>query len=72
MDGFGMLAVLSQAPEMRDTTVVVVTGLDAEEIETRGGLPAGVQVLSKPIPFDRLLAVARQTLSRKTTLVRTD
>jgi excisionase family DNA binding protein len=72
MDGFGMLAVLSQAPEMRDTTVVVVTGLDAEEIETRGGLPAGVQVLSKPIPFDRLLAVAQQTLSRKVASYRTD
>lgn len=58
LDGFNMLRVLHQTPEMRHATIVVVTGLDPAEIERRGGVPPGVEVLPKPVPFDRLLAIA--------------
>ena len=58
MDGFAMLRVLSQAPEMSQTQIVVVTGLDAQAIVAQGGLPTGIEVLSKPVPFDRLRAIA--------------
>ncbi len=58
VDGFAMLKILCKAPEMARTTIVVVTGLDADAIEARGGVPPGVEVLSKPISFDRLLAIA--------------
>ncbi len=58
MDGFSMLRVLSKAPEMAHTTIVVVSGLDAGAIAVRGGLPEGIEVLSKPIPFDRLVDIA--------------
>lgn len=70
MDGFGMLRVLHKAPEMANTKVVVVTGLDATDVIARGGVPPGVDVLSKPIPFPRLLsiaqAVAQQLLIERT------
>lgn len=59
MDGFSMLKVLCGAKELADTTFVVVSGLDPSEIEARGGVPPGVVVLSKPIPFPRLLAIAQ-------------
>lgn len=58
MDGFGMLRVLHKAPEMTKTTIVVVSGLDAKAIEERGGIPAGIEILAKPIPFDRLQEIA--------------
>ncbi len=58
MDGFNMLRVLSKTPDMRHTRLVVVSGLDAAEIARRGGLPDGIAVFPKPIPFDRLLAIA--------------
>ncbi|WP_180131004.1 response regulator [Rhodoferax sp. BLA1] len=58
LDGFNMLRVLHQTPEMRHATIVVVTGLDSAEVERRGGVPQGVEVLPKPVPFDRLLAIA--------------
>ncbi|MEI8157342.1 MAG: response regulator [Burkholderiales bacterium] len=64
MDGFGMLKVLHKAPEMAYTKVVVVTGLDADEVTARGGVPPGVEVLSKPIPFARLLTIAQDTSQR--------
>ena len=58
MDGFNMLRVLHQAPEVSNTTIVVVSGLDSAEIRQKGGIPAGIEILPKPIPFERLLAIA--------------
>ncbi len=57
IDGFQMLRTLAHRPELADMQLVVVSGLDASEIADRGGLPANVTVLSKPIPFDRLEAM---------------
>jgi len=61
-NGFEMLRVLAQAPEAAHTTIVVVSGLDAAEIARRGPVPSGVEVLHKPVPFDRLLAIATSIL----------
>jgi excisionase family DNA binding protein len=58
IDGFVMLRSLQKAPEAAQTRVVVVSGLDLPEIDAQGGLPPGVEVLGKPVPFDRLLQVA--------------
>lgn len=58
MDGFNMLRVLRETPEIAVTTIVVVSGLDAAEIESQGGIPDGIELLPKPIPFARLLAIA--------------
>lgn len=58
MDGFNMLRVLRETPEITNTTIVVVSGLDASEIAQRGGIPSGIEVLPKPIPFPRLLTIA--------------
>lgn len=65
MDGFAMLDVLSKAPESARTAIVVVSGLDDDEIQARGGLPLGIEVLSKPIPFDRLHAIASRVARNK-------
>ena len=59
MDGFAMLRVLNQSPEMARTKMVVVSGLDADEVKARGGVPTGVEVLAKPIPFAQLLSIAQ-------------
>jgi excisionase family DNA binding protein len=60
MDGFTMLRGLRQAPEMCHTRMVAVTGLDAAAMERSGGVPEGVEVLPKPVPFDRLKAIATE------------
>jgi hypothetical protein len=53
------LRVLSQSPDLAQTKIVVVSGLDANEVTERGGVPQGVEVLAKPIPFVRLLSIAQ-------------
>ena len=58
MDGFNMLRVLRRVPEMAHTTIVVASALDTDEISQRGGIPPGIEMLTKPVPFDRLLAIA--------------
>jgi excisionase family DNA binding protein len=64
MDGYGMFKALHKAPEMARTTVVVVTGLDINEVRSSGGVPAGVEILGKPVPFARLLSIALDTIQR--------
>lgn len=58
MDGFNLLRILHQAPELAYTTLVAVSGLDATAIAAKGGLPPGILVLPKPVPFDRLQEIA--------------
>ena len=65
MDGFRMLHLLRAMPELAAMTIVVVSGLDAEEIARRGGVPTGIAVLPKPIPFNALLDIARDIQARK-------
>jgi excisionase family DNA binding protein len=71
LDGFNMLRVLHQTPEMRHSTIVVVTGLDPAELDRRGGLPSGVEVLPKPVPFERLLAIATAVVKQRLTVGQT-
>jgi excisionase family DNA binding protein len=64
MDGFKMLSVLHNSPSMANTTIVVVTGLDEAEIASKGGVPAGIEVLQKPISFSRLLTIATGVINQ--------
>lgn len=65
MDGFSMLRILGNDAEMKGTRIVVVTGLNAAAIVARGGLPSGMEVLSKPIPFGRLKSIALELIQRR-------
>ena len=58
MDSFTMLRQLRLAPETAQTTIVVVTGLAADAIRTRGGIPSEIEVLPKPVPVQRLQEIA--------------
>lgn len=64
MDGFKMLHILHNTPAMSNTTIVVVTGLDAAEIEIKGGIPLGIEVLPKPISFSQLLTMATSIINQ--------
>ena len=69
-DGFEMLRTIRGIEDMDAMEIVVVSGLDAAEIERRGGLPADIQVLPKPIPFDALEALATRIAGQKPGAVR--
>ena len=51
IDGFEMIRELEVATDIKDLRIVVITGMDSDDIYKRGGLPANVTILGKPIPF---------------------
>ena len=65
LDGFEMLQAIRSTPWLDTTAIVVVSGLDAVQIAARGGLPPGIEVLPKPLPFERLLAIARNIVDER-------
>lgn len=54
VDGFEFLKTLSTHNLFNNLAVVVMTGMSAEDVRARGGLPEGVQLLQKPIDLDWL------------------
>jgi CheY-like chemotaxis protein len=65
VDGFQMLNILNGKAGYEGMTVVVVSGLSPDELAQRGGVPANILVLPKPISFDKLLAIATTVWAQK-------
>jgi excisionase family DNA binding protein len=70
LDGFTMLRTLTRTPYREGMEIVVVTGMDAEDIETAGGLPDDIKVFQKPVHFAELRAVCERLLARRRELSR--
>lgn len=64
MDGFRMIRTIRAMPELADMSIIVVTGLDEEDIIANGGLPDGIPIFSKPVPFNRLREVAVEVAAK--------
>lgn len=65
IDGFRMLQTLACSPFREGMEIVVVTGLSEDAIADRGGLPGGVKLLPKPVPFDCLRESVEHLLARR-------
>jgi excisionase family DNA binding protein len=65
MDGFAMLGVLSESGQIKETKIVVVSGMSQRAIDDRGGLPIGIDFLPKPVAFDKLEAIAAALVASK-------
>jgi excisionase family DNA binding protein len=70
MDGFRMLYTLCSMSELSGMQIVVVSGLDPAVISAHGGVPEGIPVFPKPIPFAHLLDIAKQTVTDKQLKIR--
>ena len=71
VDGFEFLKILSEHAMFSGLTIVAITGMSARDVQAKGGLPDGVQLLQKPIDlewlrgfFDALMSMRQ--LNRKT------
>lgn len=65
LDGFQMVRTLRTMPACADMEIVVVSGVSEEDIAEAGGLPPGVTVFPKPVPFARLEEIAQRVHERK-------
>jgi excisionase family DNA binding protein len=57
MDGFRLIQALRAEHRYRSIQIVTVSMLSASDIRAAGGLPEGVTVLAKPVPFEHLREV---------------
>lgn len=65
MDGFQLINNLADSAFREGMEIVVVTGMDKTTIEERGGLPDGIRILPKPVPFVVLHDVFTDLLERR-------
>jgi excisionase family DNA binding protein len=63
IDGFQMLRALKASGAISELEIIVVTALTGHTIAERGGLPAGVTVLHKPLRFAELRQRLAQLLA---------
>lgn len=54
VDGIEMLKALKRNLQLADMQIVVISGLEPEAVEARGGLPPHAHLLKKPVNFDWL------------------
>lgn len=66
VNGFQIVRWLSEIERYRDVRIVVVSGLPLGEIDAHGGVPGKVELMSKPIDFARLQAIAREIWTEHT------
>jgi len=66
MDGFTMLKSLRDVDTFAKMAIVVVTGMQPQEIEEKGGLPRGVRLYGKsPVPFWEMRELMQGLIDRK-------
>lgn len=65
VDGFEIIRVLGADPALSTLNIVVVSGLDADEIAARGGLPPEITVFQKPLSFELLQGYVKACLAHK-------
>jgi excisionase family DNA binding protein len=60
VNGIYMLKTLSKMESFNDMVIMAVSGLSKIDIDQKGGLPAGIPVFTKPIPFDEIEKIVKQ------------
>lgn len=60
IDGFEMIKEMQGATELNNLRIVVITGMEPDEIFSRGGLPEAITVLTKPVQFPVLDTIFTQ------------
>jgi excisionase family DNA binding protein len=69
MDGVQLIRNLATSSFRDGIEIVVVSGLDADQISARGGLPEGIRIFSKPVPFVQLKAIVNGIVERRSAYI---
>jgi excisionase family DNA binding protein len=60
IDGIQMLKTLAKMKLFSELTIIAVSGLSKAEVDQKGGLPEGIPLFEKPIPFDKIEKIVNQ------------
>lgn len=59
IDGYEVVRTILADPELADMHIAMLSGLTAEELAARGGVPRGVVFFAKPVNYDELRGYLR-------------
>lgn len=65
MDGFSLIRNLAASSFREGMEIIVVTGLNADEMGAHGGLPPDIRILPKPVPFNELRTILSGIVERR-------
>jgi excisionase family DNA binding protein len=65
LDGYEVVETVLNRPSLRDVNIAIVSGVLAEELAERGGIPPGVAFFPKPVRFDELRGFVTACCMRK-------
>jgi DNA-binding response OmpR family regulator len=65
VDGFELIKALKRNVELEDMHVIVVTGMQQDAFDSRGGLPEDASILQKPVDFGWLRGYMNAMVSAK-------
>lgn len=65
LDGMTMVRTICQSPFREGLEIVIVTGLSAEDVQSRPGMPEDVRVFQKPVPFSELRLICENLLAQR-------
>lgn len=65
MNGFELVERLRGNPVFSSMDIIAISGLDKDEVASRGGLPPDVTLFGKPVPFDELRGYLRARVAQK-------
>lgn len=54
IDGYEIMETVLSRPALRQMHIAIVTALDRADLDARGGIPPGVALFNKPVPFEQL------------------
>lgn len=66
IDGYEVMQTVLAYPELADVNIAILTSLDSEELDLRGGLPPGVTYFPKPVVYEELRGYIRACHAQKT------
>lgn len=65
IDGYEVMQTVLAYPELADVNIAILTGLSRDELDQRGGLPAGVTYFPKPVAQEELRGYIRACVAQK-------
>lgn len=65
IDGYEVMQTVLSYPELADVNIAILTSLDRDELDQRGGLPPGVTYFPKPVVHEELRGYIRACVAQK-------
>ena len=65
IDGYEVVKTILDDPKLASVQIAILSGLTTQQLEQRGGVPAGVVFFAKPVNYDELRGYLRACIAQR-------